>query len=458
MGVISLTEKDFLAGESQWDYLNNGGFSPDSNYLNLFLKPGVLNFGQSATDRGGATLLGNVVASAYDKNFPGNDSYHVDDQGNFYTVAAGVFTKRQTCTNVSGFQLGTTDMIQFQGNTYATYNGANSGFVAQLAGSNLTGIVSDWWLSGLQPTVRHPLEVVEDKLYIGNQNVVLYYDGTTSGTAVTLPTDCNITSLRRHPDGRHLIAFTSLTLNFSHTAGGPGKIYVINKDTQQWEREILIDTQVEGSRTVGGIVYVTYGKKLGYFTGSGIKFLKQLKTSTTTYSQSMGNFEDFLLVRDGTNALAYGDLGNGKKTWNNFFQGATINNLFYKGNGVILIGTASATLLELDFTAAGINGRLVTKRYIFPSSVKITRIEFIHDQKSSVSIFNFNVNYRDTDDTSTLLASITWPVGSTPNRTRVDGVNLVTDAFQMILTPLNGTLSFKAIHIYFDGVNAPVNN
>lgn len=451
MGVISITGKDFLAGESQWDYMNDGGFSPDSTYLNLFLKPGVLCFGQSATDRGVGVLVGNVVASAYDKNYGGNDAYHVDDQGNFYTVFGGAFTKRQTVTGDT-FVLGTTDMIQFKGNTYAS----GAGRITQLTSSNLSGVDSSWW-TGLTSNVRHPMEVVEDKLYIGDLNLVLYFDGTTSGTAVTLPSDCNITSLRRHPDGRHLIAFTGLTQNASHTSGNPGKIYVINKDTQQWEREILTDNQIEGSRTVGGIVYATYGKKLGYFTGSGVRFLKQLKTSGTTYSQSMGNFEDFLIVRDGTNALAYGDFGTGKKVWHNFYQGSTINTLFYKGNGVFLIGTTSPALLELDFTAAGILGTFVSRRYIFPSEVKIRKIVFVHDAKPTGSIKYWDVYYRDTDDASTLLAQVRLEVGPTPSRTRIE-CDLTTDVFQLKFGPSSGTLNIKAIHVYFDGVHAPVNN
>lgn len=448
MGVIEINHKDFLAGEAQWDYLD-GGFSPDSNSLNLFLKPGVLNFGLSQNDRGGATLVGNIIASAYDKNFAGNDSYHVDDQGNFYTLSAATLTKRQTVV-ADTFSLGTSDMIQFRGNTYAT----GAGRITQLTASNLTGVDSSWW-TGLTTNVRHPMEVLEDKLYIGDLNTVLFFDGTTSGTAVTLPPDCNITSLRRHPDGRHLIAFTGLTQNASHTSGNPGKVYIINKETLQWEREILTDNQIEGSRNVGGIIYCTFGKKLGYFTGSGVKFLKQLKTSGTTYSQSIGNFEDFLIIRDGTNALAFGDLGNGKKSWHNFFQGATINNLFYKGNGAILIGTASATLIELDFATAGVSGAFFTRRYLFPSEVKIRRIVFTHDAKPQGSIKQFTVSSRDADDLVTTIRAISYGTEGTPSRTRIDGIDLTTDLFQMKVAPSSGLLGIKLIRIYYDTVNAP---
>jgi hypothetical protein len=453
MGHISITEKDFMAGETQWDYLNNGGFSPDSVYLNLFLKPGVLQFGQSATDRSGSGVLtDSIVASAYDKNFAGNDAYYIGDAGCVYTLSASTLTKRQTIT-ADTFTVGTTDMIQFRGNTYVT----GAGRITQLTSSNLTGIDSGWW-TGLTTNVRHPLEVVEDKMYIGDLNVVYYYDGTTSGIAVTLPADCNVTSLRRHPDGRHLIAFTGYTQNYSHTVGGPGKIYIINKDTQQWEREILVNNQVEGSRNVDGMIFVTYGKKVGYFTGSGVKFLKQLKTSSMTYSQSMANMEDIFLIRDGVNVLAYGDLGNGKKIWFNFYQGSnTVNNLHYKGQNLILIASNATSLVEQDYSSGGIVGSFVSRRYIFASEVKIRRIVFVHDAKAAGSIKYFNVYYRDTDDALTTLANVKWEVGPTPNRTRIE-CDLTTDVFQLRVDPSSGVLPIKAIHIYYDGVEAPVNS
>jgi hypothetical protein len=448
MATILIDGKDFLAGESQWDYITNAGFSPDSYGLNLFLKPGVLNFGWTSTDRGGATLTGAPIASAYDKNFLGNDTYLLDDGGAFYTLKSSTFTKRQTAA-ADTFSLGTSDLIQFKGDTYAT----SATRVTRLTGSDLATIDSGWW-TGLNTAVRHPLEVVEDKLFIGDLNLIHSWDGTTStASAITLPSDCNVTSLRRHPDGRHLIAFTGYTQNFSHQVGGPAKIYIINKDTLTWEREILIDNQVEGSRSVGGIVYVTYGKKLGYFTGSGIRFLKQLKTSTTTYSHSMTNMEDILLVRDGTNVLAYGDLGNGSKTWHNINQNVTVNTLTYKGQNLILVGGSSNTFVELDYGTPTTAGMFVSKRYVFNSMVKIRRMDIIHDQKASGSVLNFSVYYRDTDNSTTLLSSNQWQSGPSPSKTRIE-CDVMTDVFQLQIQPSQGILGIKMIRIEYEPVRA----
>lgn len=463
MAILTIDYKNFLAGESQWDWIPNRGFSPESYGLNLLLKPGVLNFGWTQTDRGGATLTGNIIASTYDKNINGNDTYHVDDEGNFYTLNGATFTKRVTSGNSAGWQLGTTDIIQFKGNTYATRAGATTADIIQMQGSDLTGGTTDnWWTTGFTTGYRMPLEVVEDSMYIGNMNVVYYFNGTTSGTAVTLPTDCNITSLRRHPDGRRLIAFTGYQPNFSHTNGGPGKVYIINKNTQTWEQEILIGTQVEGSRNVEGTIYVTSGKKLGYFTGSGIKYFKQLKTSGTTYSHNLGNIEDLLIVRDGTNLLCYGDLGNGSNSWHNIYQAPrAINNIIYKGmNSSTLLptvlvaysdGAGGGVLNELTTTKDGTTGQFVSNRYNFGQTVKIRRAEILHDAKSAAGVFVFSFYSIDSDDTQNLF-TVNYPVGPTANKTRI-GLDITTDVFQFKISPSNGALAIKSIRIYYDPID-----
>lgn len=447
MNTITLDAKDFLAGETQWDYITSGGgYSPDSYGLNLLLKPGVLNLGWTNTDRGGATLTGNPIAYAYDKTSLGNNSYILDASGAFYTLAndGTTFTKRQTVT-ADTFALGTADMIQYQGNVYATSDTR----VIKLDNSNLTAVDSSWW-TGLSSACRHPLEVVNDKLYIGNLNVIQTWDGASSVNSITLPPDVNITSLRKHPDGRHLVAFTGNTLDYTHLKGGPGKVYIINTDLLATEREIQTDSQVEGSRLLGGIIYVTYGQQVGYFTGSGIKFLKQLKTSATTYSHSMGNMEDLLLVRDGTNLLMYGSVAGGNNVWHNIYQGSTIQIVGYKGGSVVYIGTSAGTLLELDYATASGAGRFASKRYNFGSVVKIRRMDFLFDKKADGNVFNQSLFIRDTDDVTSLIP-ITVPNAGTANK-KVLELNITTDVFQFLLSPSNGNPAYKLIRIYYEPI------
>lgn len=452
METLEIRGKEFITGESQSDFISDKGFSPDSYGLNLIKSRGVLYFSETDTDRGGATLTGNIIASAYDKNFLGNDAYFVDDEGAFYTLNGATFTKRQTVT-ADTFTLGTTDMLQFLGVTYAT----TATRVIQLTGSDLSGVDSSWW-TGLTTSYRHPLERVENTMYIGDVNLIHTWNGTTStSAAITLPSDVNITSLRKHPDGVHLIAFCGLTANFSHTKGQGGRIYIIDTAIKDWVREIEIESQVEGSRLVGGIVYVTFGSKVGYFTGDGIKFLKKLQTSATTYSQSISNIEDILVVRDGLNVLAFGDLGAGNVWWNmyrNTTNTASITVLAYKGDNVMCFCfsdlAAGGYLKEVDYDNAGIVGSFFSNRYSFGREVSIRRIEIFHDISAVAGTTQFNLNERTFEDVVQLIKTLAYNSQSV-SKSRIE-CNIRTDIFQFNIVPSNDDTGYKLIRIYYEPI------
>lgn len=450
--TVEIRGKDFILGESQSDLISDKGFSPDSYGLNLLKTKGEMFFIETPTDRGSSTLTGNLIASAFDKNFLGNDLYFLDDEGAFYTLNATTFTKRQTVT-ADTFTLGTSDMLQFLGNTYAT----TATRVVQLTGSDLATVDSSWW-TGLTTSYRHPLERVENTMYIGDANLIHSWDGTTSTSAfVTLPTDVNITSLRKHPDGVHLIAFCGLTANYSHLKGQGGRIYLIDTSLRDWVREIETESQVEGSRLVGGIVYVTYGAKLGYFTGDGIKSLKNLTTSQTTYSQSMSNMEDILLIRDGVNVLAFGDLGAGNVWWNLYRNTTNSNNVqvvAYKGGNVVCYGfsdgAGAGILHEVDYDNAGILGTFYSNRYSFGRRVMIRRIVILHDVSASGGTTAFSVYYRDIENTSNLLQTVTYNSQSV-SKTTIE-CQVETDFFQFGIVPSNDDTGYKLIRIYYAAV------
>ncbi len=449
MPVITLTPKDVIKGESTADWVSDRGFSPDSYQLNLTKIRGLIHFIEGGTDRGGATLTGNVIAYAYDKNFLGNDLYYLDDEGAFYTLDGPTLTKRQTST-ADTYQLGTSDMLQFKGSTYAT----GQGRVAKLDNSDLTTIDSGWW-TGLQSSYRHPLEVVEDTMYIADKNEIHTWDGTTStAAAITLPTDVNVTSLRKHSNGRDLIAFCGLTANFSHTLGASGRIYIIDTVLKDWTREIELESQVEGSRNVGGVIYVTYGMNVGYFNGDGLSFIRKLATSGTTYSHSMGSMESVLLVRDGLNVLAYGDLGLGKVWWNlfrNVANSASVSTVAYKGDNVVTFTYANSgagICLEIDFDNIGGNGILYLNKYFFENEVIIRKIEIIHDATQIAT--RFILYYRDSEGNSNIIEDKTHGFAG-PWRTRVQ-CDIQTDIFQLAISPLNDDLGWKFIKIHYDPI------
>jgi len=449
-----LNADTFILGEGESNAIADRGFSTLTKDVNLTKERGVLYFNETETDRGGATLTGNVIASTYDASFLGNDVYLLDDDGAFYTLNGSTLTKRQT-DSTNSYVIGTSEIEQFRGNLYAT-----STDIARLTGSDLTALDHDWWTNtrshaALESSYRHPLETVEDTLYIADKNKIhTWDDSTTVYNAMSLPTSVNITSLRRHPDGQHLIAFCGVTANYSHTGGGGGLIYIIDTVNLEWIREIKIEAQIEGSTNVGGVIYVTYGDKLGYFNGDGITYLKTLN-SATTYSHNLGSMEDMLLVRDGTDILAYGDLGKGKVFWriaSNRTNSQAINNFIYKGENKLLLaysdGSGGGLLKEIDYDNAGIYGELVTNKIDFGSKVWIRKIVILHTETNGAGTSAFNVFSLDSEGDSTTIRNVSYS-SKTVTETRID-TNIYTDYFQLKITGSNDDIGYRRVVVFYE--------
>ena len=447
---IIISSKEIIRGESSSKYVSDAGFSPDSYNLNLTRKRGILDFAPSMTDRGGAILTDRIIASTYDKTLSGNASLLVDDSGSVYTFSSsGVLTKRQTNTD-RAWTLGTTECLQFLGNLYASHETG----IAKFDGSNLTTIDAGWWETGISGGVRHPMERVESRIYFGDANLIHAWDGTTSTAAwITLPTDVNITSLRKHPDGQHLIAFCGVGQDYSHTLNRPGRIYVGDTVTRTWIREIDIETQIEGSILLGGIVYVTYGRNVGYFNGNGITLLKRLADSATTYSHNLGAMEDILLVRDGRHVRAYGDLGAGKVWWRCASTAAStdgdISNIAHVGDNKIVLSYDNTGgdpfLKELDYDNTSSSGIFFSNRYDFPAETHIKRIEVIHKRVAGNLVMTCN---DEEDNVVSLSEIITTDTVSSKTRREI---NYLCDTFQY--RQGQGPGEIRLIRIFYEPTN-----
>lgn len=455
MPTIDIDYKNYIAGEGQTDAIADRGFSPDSFGLNLTKSRGKLHFIGDPVDRGSTTLQGNILASCIDTDYLGNDVYYVDDDGSFYAYNANKLTKKQSSGHA--YTLGTSDMISFLGKVYATSQYA----IVELT-SNMAAINDEWWV-GLDTSYRHPLERVESEMFIGNKNVIYYWNGTSSGTAFTLPTDVNVTSLRKHPDGRTLLAFCGINPNFSHDVNTGGRVYFCDPVIRDWTREVELESQVEGTRVSGGVVYVTYGMNFGYFNGSGLSFIKKLQTSTTTYSQCMTNMDDILMVRDGTNVLCFGNLGAGMVWWNcfrNLDTSTDINNIAYEGENSLMVaysnGAGGGSLKEIDFDSVGYVGKFYSNRISFGSTVKIRRIDLVHDLTDSGGTTNMVYNYRDPYATSSLpngteylIENKVYPSATGQTRIHCD---ITTDVFQFVIDPESDDIGIRLIRIYYDPI------
>lgn len=458
--IVTIDFKAYTLGESKSNRIADRGFSPDSYGLNMLYEEGTLYFAGGTTDLS-TNLEGDVVCITNDPDYLGQDAYILDDEGKFYTLSGTTLTKRQTDA-VKTYQVGTSDMVRFMGSLFAT----SQTDIAKVEGGNLsTSIDNDWWTttrahSALQTSYRHPLEVVEDTLYIGDKNYIHTWDGTTSVVqAMTLPYYINIVNLRKHPDGRHLIAFCGVTANYSHLRNGGGKIYIIDTLNLEFVREIDTEAQVEGSRNVGGIIYTTFGDKLGYFNGDDIEWLRNLTNGSTTYSHQMSNAENILLVRDGKDVLAYGDLGQGKTFWRPYRTEAgsyaTFTAIGYKGGDTILVGYTDAgsgieKLYQVDLNTAGLGGIFKSNHYLLNGHVAIRRIEVDHTQTPASGTNGFYLTLIDGSG-NILHTQSTSYTDNQQQHTRIDLDAFARDV-QVQFYPTNGAMGFRQIRLYGESI------
>lgn len=454
MQTLTIDKNNILASVSQSDYDQNGGYSPESKGHNLLKEKGVIHGMPTVTDLS-ANLLDNVIGTTRDRNFLGNDVYLLDASGNYYTLNGSTLTKRKTdSTNTYAF--GTSDIINFQGEVFAT----SQGDITRLTGSDLATIDETWWtvtlgLTALDANYRHPLEVVEDTMYIGDKKMIHTWDGTT-GTynALPLPTDQNITAMIKHPNGRDLIVFTSGTANYSHINKGQGKIYVVDTLTLEFVNEVEIDEQVEGAINVNGTIFVTYGQNLGFLSGLSISWLRDLNISYSSselgYKHHLSSIDNHLLVVEDDAVLAFGDLGEGNAFWYPIKDG-TIDFIINSIENKLLYGTTSgstAKLFERDFDDAGVLGNWRSNKISFPKDVWIRRIDIIHTETNGSGTSSFSVTSINNEGNGTQLKDATYN-NVQVTKTRVD-CNVLTSFFQFLLSGSSDLIGFKKMTIYYE--------
>jgi hypothetical protein len=139
---------------------------------------------------------------------------------------------------------------------------------------------------------------------------------------------------------------------------------------------------VTGFKSVGGITYVTYGQKLGYWNGSGITFLRKFKNVTLAgsdlaYKNKMANIENTLYVVDGKQVLAYGEVLPGSKVFY-YAQSNGVNSNKYTlicpvGDNKLGLGFDTTKFYTFDVTGGTIatSVTVYSNRYSFPRPVYI---------------------------------------------------------------------------------------
>lgn len=458
MEILTIDKKEFQKGITIDDEDDAGGMSPESYGLNYFLSKGLTLIPQPNAVSTSIDLTGDIIDSCVDPAYLGDDCFIVASDGKYYILDGTTLTLKQT-DSAKTYTYGTSRIITFQGDIYCT----STNDITKLNYSMST-IDATWWSSTLGKTLlnvnyRHPMEIVEDTLYIADKNMIHTWDGTTGVyNAMSLPSFYNITELRISNDGRHLLVFTSETANYSHQKKTNAKLFIIDTVTLEFIREINIDDQVETAINVKGTTYVIYGNSFGYLSDNGLKLIRKISVAEPVYSSRVTANENSIIIAEDDKVLVFGDV-NGK---GNIFFYATrseypytkIYNLLAIGNSGVDDNKIMISYVDiysnnkvkiLDFDSRGSTSIAIKTKKYFKGRVWIRRIDIetetlTLDKEVTISMVNSDGSY-------TSIGKYSYALNGAAQTARFD-CNQLVDFIQLRLIWSN--ISIKKFKIYHE--------
>lgn len=395
--TIELGAAEFVRGMSTGLHLPDGGFSNETDAVNLTGIAGVLYPSAGAINKS-TNMTGDPIAWCSANVATLLNGYILSNSGYIHSISSAQVLTAAASALTGTFTAGKSDIVQFIDKIYAS----SDTDVAQMA-TDLTGGDHDWWSvtqaeGVLTAGVPHPLCLFQDRMWIGDLNTLHRATAatTTDQDVLVLSSHHVITALVVDPSsGKMLIATTQDTAggNYSGTLSVGNSIFTYDGTSSTYTREYQIDGPVTGFHTVGGVVYVGYGgNKIGYWNGSGITYLRTLKNVTLSgaelpYKHHMAHIDNTLYIVDGKQVLTYGEITAGQKVWYYAHSNAISANKYdliaNVGNKKLGLGFATAafyTVNTTDVGSASTSGAMTFKTnfYKFPRPVFLrhARIEY----------------------------------------------------------------------------------
>lgn len=427
--AIEIGAKEFLDGMTSSPETDDGGFSPETSAVNITSSQttlGVLYAPTDVVDKS-TNLNGNIIAAVSDPDSGvGVNKYILTSTGRFISAdSSSVLTVRRTSAGSKTYSFPNSDIAVYKNALYAT----SSNDVTKSTGANLASTFDEsWWdttisLNALTTGIRHPLLVYEDYLWIGNGNQLHRTDGTTGTEGfLTLNAGLVIIALGVDPGTGKMLIAASEGANGSDTLPRQCKIYVWDGFSAKPSRAVIVDDMVTEIYPLGGVVYMFYGQNVGYWNGSGITFLRKLKSvslsgTSLVYKHRVTNIGKTLMIADGVNVLCFEETLPGQKRWYvNIQQNASFNNyldaIFNMGSNVLGIGydtngsTPAFCVFDRSARSAG-SINFYSKKYKFPRPVYVREIHIEYLDQVAASATTGTIVLRDQSFTSIATPSLT---------------------------------------------------
>lgn len=468
---LVIDASDFVRGASSSAEIADGGFSPETDAVNLTKVAGVLYAPANVTDK--STNLNDEILAWCATNTTNLNGYAVDDSGYVYSISSSqVLT---ASAQVAGaYTTGTTDIVHFIDKVYFT----SETDVARID-TDLANPDNDWWSSTqsegvLTSGVRHPLLKYQDRLWVGDANAIhkITDSSNTDQDALVLGAEWEITALGIDPStGRMLIAATQ-GQNYSNTLASRNIVFIWDGTSDTYLRQYDVAGMITAFHAVGGIVYVAYGiGKIGYWNGSGVTFLRQLLNVTLAganlpYKHHLTSIDNTLYVVDGTQILAYGEVLQGRKVWypalKNNINSNVYNSVFPVGSGLLGVSFSSAKFYTFDTTSVSTTGTMayVTNWYRFPRPIEIRGVfvewyDAITDGVTPATLYYINRSTLGSSGTFVTFPSLANSSGSTIRETPIELLGILNNkgrTFKFRYTADTNNLGLARIVIYYDVV------
>lgn len=464
---IVITAADILQGMSSSPDSGDGGFSPETTQVNPLITEGVLYAPAAPTDKS-TNLAGNILASCEDPQVLGNARYFLDDAGKYYTWNTSTLTLKAT-DSTNTYVFGTSDFVPYMGAFYATTANAATGDQVVLY-DGATTVTPTWWHTTksqayLNLACRHPLLVQNKTLYIGDKNLIHSWDNTNVvNSLLTLATDQSITALGTDPTSGKMLVAVSTGTNYSNSQNTTAYIGLYDGvNPTQFVRKIPVEEQIDAFYNVGGITFVTYGQNLGYFTGTGVKFLRRFKNVTLNganlaYKHHITNILNTLYIVDGNQILAFGEIIKNQPVFYYLYANTpsgtptNIGMIANVGNNILGIGYSTNKFFTLDTRSVASSNlsTLYSKKYQFARPIEIETAKVLYDTDIASGVTVANLYTIDHNG----VISAAYPIKNNDNSARriITLPNIINkyDVFQIRIVDSTGNYGFKAFIATYD--------
>lgn len=382
---FEIAAADFIKGVSQSADLPDGGFSSETDNVNLTATPGVLYApAASVNSDTDSRLTGGIIASGPDMNvISATNRLLVASDGSYYSYNGTKIPAVALQTDAGNtYTKGFTDIITYAGEAYVTSKQSITRWQTPSTFNNA-------FYTFTTATVPHPAIVYENNAYYADKNLLLQQTsaGGAPATILTLSADQIIIALGIDPGSGLMLISTTNTLDISATLTQVNRLLWYDGNSAKVSKSAIIEEPILGFHCVGATVFVGYNNNVGYLSGAGIQFLRRLGNVTASntelpYKHNFAHVGTTLYVLDGKVVMAFGEVQRGKKVWYPAWSNPINSNkpTFLGEVGSKKLGMGFATTKFYTFDTSSVatidSMAFTTNKYPFPRPVYIRGFYF----------------------------------------------------------------------------------